>query len=92
MTDFEKEEHGQLAVLRTAAATVVSPERSKQRVLEESVDAVVEQIQQRTAMRAKNKETVESHSRRRGTWTGCSCGSVEEYERDSDCASCRHDR
>ena len=29
---------------------------------------------------------------RRGTWTGCSCGSVEEYERDSDCRSCQHDR
>ena len=29
---------------------------------------------------------------RRGTWTGCSCGSVEEYERPSDCRSCRHDR
>lgn len=28
----------------------------------------------------------------RGTWTGCSCGSVEEYERRSDCSSCRHDR
>ena len=31
-------------------------------------------------------------TRRRGTWTGCSCGSVEEYERDGDCFSCRHDR
>lgn len=31
-------------------------------------------------------------SRSRGTWTGCRCGSVEEYERDSDCRSCRHDR
>lgn len=31
-------------------------------------------------------------SGRRGTWTGCSCGSVEEYERPNDCASCRHDR
>ena len=29
---------------------------------------------------------------RRGTWTGCSCGSVEEYERPGDCRSCRHDR
>jgi len=29
---------------------------------------------------------------RRGTWTGCSCGSVEEYERENDCASCAHDR
>lgn len=28
----------------------------------------------------------------RGTWTGCRCGSVEEYERANDCASCRHDR
>lgn len=30
--------------------------------------------------------------RSRGTWTGCSCGSVEEYSRPSDCASCEHDR
>lgn len=27
-----------------------------------------------------------------GTWTGCSCGSVEEYEKSGDCASCTHDR
>lgn len=25
------------------------------------------------------------------TWTGCSCGSVEEYGKSSDCFSCRHD-
>lgn len=31
-------------------------------------------------------------ARRRGTWTGCSCGSVEEYARPGDCYSCRHDR
>lgn len=31
-------------------------------------------------------------ARTRGTWTGCSCGSVEEYARESDCRSCRHDR
>lgn len=30
--------------------------------------------------------------RERGTWTGCSCGSIEEYERDGDCASCQFDR
>lgn len=30
--------------------------------------------------------------RSRGTWTGCSCGSVEEYDRPSDCWSCRFDR
>ncbi|MFH1572232.1 MAG: hypothetical protein ABIL09_29850 [Gemmatimonadota bacterium] len=28
----------------------------------------------------------------RGTWTGCSCGSVDEYEKPSDCWTCRHDR
>ena len=33
-----------------------------------------------------------SASGRRGTWTGCQCGSVEEYERPGDCRSCRHDR
>ena len=36
--------------------------------------------------------TTSSRRSRRGTWTGCSCGSVEEYERDGDCASCQHDR
>ena len=33
-----------------------------------------------------------SAKRSRGIWTGCSCGSVEEYERDNDCFTCRHDR
>ena len=27
----------------------------------------------------------------RGNWTGCRCGSIEDVERDSDCASCQHD-
>ncbi len=27
----------------------------------------------------------------RGTRTGCSCGSVEEYTKDSDCRSCKYD-
>jgi hypothetical protein len=27
----------------------------------------------------------------RGTWTGCSCGSVEEFSKDSDCRQCRFD-
>jgi hypothetical protein len=27
----------------------------------------------------------------RGTWTGCSCGSVTEYSKPSDCWTCRHD-
>lgn len=36
---------------------------------------------------------VRSNNRRsRGTWTGCSCGSVEEYEKASDCFSCKRDR
>ena len=26
-----------------------------------------------------------------GKWTGCSCGSIEEYPRPTDCASCRFD-
>ncbi len=30
--------------------------------------------------------------RTRGTWTGCYCGSVEEFAKSSDCASCAHDR
>lgn len=29
--------------------------------------------------------------RRRGTWTGCRCGSVEEYSKPSDCWTCQHD-
>jgi len=33
-----------------------------------------------------------SRPRSRGTWTGCSCGSVEEFEKPSDCFSCQHDR
>lgn len=32
-----------------------------------------------------------STSRPRGTRTGCSCGSVEEYSKSSDCWTCRHD-
>jgi len=31
-------------------------------------------------------------SRHPTTRTGCSCGSVEEYEKTSDCWACRHDR
>lgn len=27
----------------------------------------------------------------RGTRTGCSCGSVEEYTKNSDCRSCKYD-
>ena len=33
-----------------------------------------------------------SRSHRRSTRTGCSCGSVEEFEKDTDCWTCRHDR
>ena len=33
-----------------------------------------------------------SRSSARGTWTGCRCGSVEEYAKASDCRDCRHDR
>jgi hypothetical protein len=32
-----------------------------------------------------------SYAGRRGTWTGCSCGSVTEYSKASDCWTCRHD-
>lgn len=32
-----------------------------------------------------------SRRRSRGTWTGCSCGSVEEYSKASDCWTCKHD-
>jgi hypothetical protein len=33
-----------------------------------------------------------SAPRRRGTPTGCRCGSVEEYIKNSDCWQCNHDR
>lgn len=29
--------------------------------------------------------------RRGGTRTGCQCGSVEEYTKESDCWNCKHD-
>ena len=29
--------------------------------------------------------------RSRGTWTGCHCGSVEEYAKPTDCQTCQHD-
>jgi hypothetical protein len=29
--------------------------------------------------------------RRRGTWTGCSCGSVVEYSKNYDCWTCKQD-
>jgi hypothetical protein len=32
-----------------------------------------------------------SRSHSHGRWTGCSCGSIEDEPRDSDCASCRYD-
>ena len=32
-----------------------------------------------------------SYAGRRGTWTGCSCGSVKEYSKPSDCWTCKHD-
>lgn len=37
-------------------------------------------------------ESNDRRRRSRGTWTGCYCGSVEEYERNSDCVDCRRDR
>ena len=37
------------------------------------------------------KPTTQPRTRRGGTRTGCSCGSVEEYSKDSDCWTCRHD-
>lgn len=42
------------------------------------------------AQRAR-KSSGRSYSRPRGRWTGCSCGSIEDHPRDSDCASCQHD-
>lgn len=29
--------------------------------------------------------------RRKGTRTGCTCGSVQEYTKSSDCWTCQHD-
>lgn len=42
-----------------------------------------------TATRTGGREHRGSRGSR--TWTGCSCGSIEEYSRPSDCASCRFD-
>ena len=44
------------------------------------------------ATRSLDRPVTSGRTRGRGTWTGCRCGSVEEYERDGDCRSCQHDR
>lgn len=41
---------------------------------------------------SRTTTSTKSKPKRRGTWTGCSCGSVEEFAKASDCWSCRHDR
>lgn len=38
------------------------------------------------------RQIVKSAPRRKVTPTGCHCGSVEEFERASDCWNCKHDR
>ena len=40
---------------------------------------------------ARGPTSRRSRSYTRGRWTGCSCGSLEDQPRDSDCESCRHD-
>lgn len=41
---------------------------------------------------ARTKQTYgRTAATKRGTRTGCSCGSVEEYTKSSDCFSCKHD-
>lgn len=55
-------------------------------VPEDNADAAYRLVQ------AAPKSTYKSKPKSRGTWTGCSCGSVEEYERPGDCFTCRHDR
>ena len=47
---------------------------------------------ERERCRPRSPQRGGSGRSRRGTWTGCPCGSVEEYERSGDCQSCRHDR
>jgi len=44
------------------------------------------------ATQSHDRQRTGGRGHARGTWTGCACGSVEEYERDGDCASCKHDR
>ena len=44
------------------------------------------------ATQSMDRKPAASPRRSRGTWTGCTCGSVEEYEKSSDCWNCRHDR
>lgn len=37
------------------------------------------------------KSSAGYRKQRRGTPTGCSCGSVEEFPKASDCWTCKHD-
>lgn len=47
----------------------------------------------RIAARAISTRSISTRSSdaRRGTWTGCPCGSIEEYSRPSDCWTCQHE-
>lgn len=45
-----------------------------------------------TPVQARGSSSTGAHGRATRTRTGCSCGSVEEYSRDSDCQSCRFDQ
>jgi hypothetical protein len=44
-----------------------------------------------TVSKSVARPAARTSSRRSGTWTGCSCGSVTEYSKSSDCWTCRHD-
>lgn len=78
-----------------AGSSVVVATKNGERKTE-TVEAVIETTERGTLCRVAQRQRKASSGRgvyrRRGTWTGCSCGSVEEYERPGDCASCRHDR
>lgn len=43
------------------------------------------------AIQQSERPAGKSRGRRGGTRTGCSCGSVEEYTKDTDCWTCKHD-
>jgi len=58
---------------------------------EATVSHVVWTDGRKTAIVATESAGSKPSARRRGTWSGCSCGSVEEYTKSSDCWSCKHD-
>lgn len=60
----------------------------------ETVLAIIEATEQGSLCSVQPRARRSSggyRSRPRGRWTGCSCGSIEDHPRESDCAQCQHD-